>query len=631
MRVLLVGPDQEENLSVRYLASSLRQSGHDVEMAAFNSTACANEVVRKAVGFDMVGLSLAFQSRAREFLDLARRLKAKGVPLVVAGGHYASCAADEILEQHPEIDVIAIHEGEETIVELADAGTDRGNWAKIRGTVFNKDGVVHRTAPRAIRTDLDALPFPDRRGKVQLFAGVPTTYMLGSRGCLANCDYCCITTLHRLAPGPRFRRRQPEQIAEEMGELYHERGIRQFIFHDDNFLVPSVRANHERLDALEKAWASRGIRDIGLVLKCRPGDVEETVFARLKQMGLLRVFLGIESASSAGLASIGRQQTIEDSEQALRICRELEVSAQYTIMCFHPDATVETVRSDIDFMRRHIDHPLNFCRTETYAGTPLERRMIDEGRARGSYLARTYTINDPVVELASSLAKKVFLARCWSTGGLMERAIGLDHLGAVVGHFYADRESTRLRGEIQRWRLQVNRDLVELLSRLVETCVTAGGNTTDPSLIESVRELVDQEARTRRQAISRGQDIWQAISDYFPERVGLRRDKGLRPVLHRRATGLARHAAAVALAMSAAGAFSCGVGISEYAPPPLEDTDHDGLPDRCETEIFGTDPSKEDTDDNGIPDGDEDHDNDGMTNLEEQNVAGDRWCEDIEP
>lgn len=37
MRVLLVGPDYEENLSIRYLSSSLVNAGHEPVLAAFNS------------------------------------------------------------------------------------------------------------------------------------------------------------------------------------------------------------------------------------------------------------------------------------------------------------------------------------------------------------------------------------------------------------------------------------------------------------------------------------------------------------------------------------------------------------------------------------------------------------------
>lgn len=49
----------------------------------------------------------------------------------------------------------------------------------------------------------------------------------------------------------------------------------------------------------------------------------------------------------------------------------------------------------------------------------------------------------------------------------------------------------------------------------------------------------------------------------------------------------------------------------------LVDTDEDGISDYIEIAILGTDPLNKDTNNDGILDGDEDHDNDGLTNIEE--------------
>jgi biotin synthase-like enzyme len=49
---------------------------------------------------------------------------------------------------------------------------------------------------------------------------------MGSRGCYENCAYCCIATLHHLAPGKRFRQRKAELIADEMAKLYRGREIK---------------------------------------------------------------------------------------------------------------------------------------------------------------------------------------------------------------------------------------------------------------------------------------------------------------------------------------------------------------------------------------------------------------------
>lgn len=573
-RVLLVGPDGEDNLSVRYLSSALRAAGHEAELVGFNSAADTRSVVDAARGFDMVGLSMCFQCRAREYLALADALKAAGCPSLVAGGHYATCAADDLMQHHPALDVIVFHEGERAIVELAEAGQDRSAWAEIAGMLYRDGATLHKTAPRHSVRDLDELPFPDRRGKVHLFAGVPTSYLMGSRGCVADCDYCCIVTLHRIVPGKQYRRRDPAHVVEEMAQLYHGRGTRQFIFHDDNFLVPSKRANHERLDAYEAAFERHGLRDIGLVIKCRPPDAERSVFTRLRSMGLLRVFVGIESSSAEGLCSIGRRQTVEESERALALCADLGISAQYTMMAFHPDATVETVRSDIAFMRDHPDHALNFCRTEIYAGTPLEQRMRAEGRTRGNYLARTYDIADPGVQLACDAAVRIFRDRCWEYGGLMERTIGLDHLTAVVARFYADIGGVEdLKESMSRFRLDVNRELAGLLEEVVEACVRATGRD-DPRLVEQLRDIVRRERASQRRHVERLAGLREALDAFVLRHSGLERceEEGLRlraPVAGARPR-LARHVAAVALAFAVAAGCSDDDGISEFAPPPLE-------------------------------------------------------------
>ena len=77
MKILQAGPDYEENLSIRYLSSSLLAAGHDATLAAFNSPADIPSVAEAAQRADIVGLSMCFQSRAQEFLHLAQLLKSR--------------------------------------------------------------------------------------------------------------------------------------------------------------------------------------------------------------------------------------------------------------------------------------------------------------------------------------------------------------------------------------------------------------------------------------------------------------------------------------------------------------------------------------------------------------------------
>lgn len=566
MKVLLAGPDYEENLSIRYLSASLLNAGHDTVLAAFNSPADTVAVANAAQDVGIAGLSMCFQSRAMEFLHLARLIKSRDPEkLIVAGGHYASCAAEPLLTNHPEIDIIVIHEGERTLVEIADALPNlKKRLSQIPGIAYRDGQQVCFTSQRRTLDDLDALPFPDRRGPVHSIAGVPTSYLMGSRGCYGSCAYCCITTLHRMAPGKRFRQRNAERIADEMAALYHERGVRQFVFHDDNFLVPSEAMNHVRISAFENALKRRGVEHIALVIKCRPADANREILQRLKELGLVRVFLGIESATERGLSSLERDQSVAESERALEACAQLDISAQFTLMVFNPDATLDTLRSDVAFMRRFCGNPLNFCRAEIYMGTPLEKRMIELGRARGNYLAREYNLSDPVADFACKLSLDLFGSRCWSNDSLMQNAIGLDHTTAVLKRFYDNRRQAALCKNVASWLRAVNLDTIDLLDEVVELS-TFLPDSKDAGLQQAMLAVRERESATRQKFLSAALDLRAELGTFrFADKV--RQSHQISRSNHR----LARQAAAtlLALGMPAASAWQQAIAQEVKAPPP---------------------------------------------------------------
>jgi anaerobic magnesium-protoporphyrin IX monomethyl ester cyclase len=566
MRVLLAGPDFEENLSIRYLASSLNAEGHEALLAVFNSGEDVESVAEQAGEADIVGLSVCFQSRAQEFLGVARRIKQLyPEKLIVAGGHYASCAAQELLEHHPELDVIAIHEAEQTLVEIVKAAANlKDCLPKITGIAYREDSQVQFTPKRRTMDDLDTLPFPVRAGRIHSIAGVPTSFLMGSRGCYENCAYCCITTLHNLAPGKKFRQRSVELIADEMAELYRERGTRQFVFHDDNFLVPSVAHNQTRIEGFDKAFKSRGMEDLALLVKCRPADANKDVLSRLKEMGLVRIFMGIESATEMGLLTLDRHQTVGQSIRALDICGELDISAQFTIMTFNPDANLNTLRADLAFMRRFAGNPLNFCRAEIYAGTPLEKRMIALGRARGDYRAREYSMYDPVADLACTISLDLFHDRCWGDGSLMQKTIGLDHMIAVRKRFHGRDD---LCERAHAWVRAVNLDTLELLEEVIELSA-AGVGKMDAAALRTVRMLRDREQRKRNEFLLQGVRLKNELDEFrLPSRTI--------PAASASRFRLGRQVAAAVLAIGVQATLPTGQAVAEPISASMEQTGGD--------------------------------------------------------
>lgn len=548
MRILLIGPDLEYNLSLGYLASSLKSAGHETNITAFNDINDLKDVCNAAVNYDMVGLSLCFQIRLSEFMELARQVKAKipRIPIVV-GGHFASCAAKQLLSEYSEIDIVVLHEGEHTIVELANLGEQVLKTAHtVPGVVTRVKGNISQSPVRTSISDLDSLAFPDRSGPARLMIGVPTTFMMGSRGCYKNCDYCCISTLHKLAPGSKFRQRSIRNIVNEMKYLYQKKGIRQFIFHDDNFLVPSLQQNLKRIDELNTELKKHNISDIGLVLKCSPSDAHPEVLTKLKKIGLIRIFMGIESGSQEGLNSLGRSQTIVQAKQALATCRDLGISTQYTVIIFHPDATFQTLQADLNLIRQFPNNPMNYCRAEVYAGTPLEHRLLSQKRLNGDYKRYKYNYADPKVQKVWDIAYDLFMGRCWGLDDLLSNMIHLDHQVAVLKHFYEGTKVEEIYQSFTPFQEEVNLKTAELYSELI-SCVSDYYNST--KLTQKIQILKNKEYEQRMKFVKTCCEFRSLLSAYHDAMVELTKgnlksqiikwDKGLIP----------RHAAAVCLAL----------------------------------------------------------------------------------
>src|SRR6185369_10413391 len=134
--IALIGPEFEENLSLRYLSSSLAAAGFRAEILPFNRDRDLVRIVAEVMADPplLVGLSLAFQWRAKDFLAMALALREAGYRgHITAGGHFATFASREILRDFPELDSICRQESEQTLAELCGRLRQNGAWQDIPG------------------------------------------------------------------------------------------------------------------------------------------------------------------------------------------------------------------------------------------------------------------------------------------------------------------------------------------------------------------------------------------------------------------------------------------------------------------------------------------------------------------
>ena len=502
MRVALMGPELEENLGLRYLHASLAAAGHEATILDFHEREQIPQVVRAVLdaGPGLVGLSMIFTGRARQYVDLAMALRQAGYRgHVTAGGHFASFHAARLLGECVAIDSVVHGDAEQAIVDLAQHLDD---LSPVDGVSYRDgSGAVRRNKPRRNPDDLDSLAPPTRPARLHSYLGLPIANMLSSRGCFGRCSYCSISAWYRQNGGRRLRQRSSASVAGEMASLHHERGVRIFNFHDDNFFLPDARRNIERFEAIRERLDHEGVGRIALQIKARPDSVDVETFSLLGRMGLFRVFLGIETDSPAGLRTLGRRTCREQGHEAIRILRELDIHTSFNLLVFDPETTPEDLADNIAFMRRYASMPFNFGRVEVYSGTPLERWLRVRGRLLGDWFGHTYRIRDGRMQDAFEMYKRVFLPRNFDVRGLSLRTMKLDYFLHLLAHFHPERVSSSLRRRVARAITDVNLSSADLLSRILDAVSGAGDRERVAARLAAERERFDEARSPRMDAL----------------------------------------------------------------------------------------------------------------------------------
>ncbi len=469
--VLLVGAEELENLGTRYLAAVLRQHGYSVKLAAFSTAGEMGAVVQQAERARprVIGLSVIFQYRVPEFLALAAELR-RVLPAahITAGGHFPTFAAGYLLRGYPALDSVVRGEGEYTLLELVRKIDSPAAWSTILGLSFRQGGQVVENPPRPLIADLDSLPFPARDTPPQHYLGIGYAPILGSRGCYRDCSFCSISSFYGASGGPRQRFRSVPNLVDEMEALY-ERGVRLFVFNDDEWF-PAGPARSQHVAALEGELERRGL-DIIMGIKCRADDVDEGLFRRLYDMGVVRAYVGVESGSDHSLRTLNKRTTVAQNRRALEVLRRLDMLADFGLIFFDPESTAEDVRANLDFFHEMAgagEAPLSFGRLELYAGTPILERLQREGRVAGNGIAWNYTIPDPRVELLFRLMIATMRRRLYTNEGVARQCSVACYEEMMYRYILADQADPALSQELRGIVARVNNHSLAMMEGMFD-------------------------------------------------------------------------------------------------------------------------------------------------------------------
>lgn len=274
----------------------------------------------------MVGISMLDDSKDNGIAIIKRLTEREYKGKIVIGGYFPTFASKEILRDFPQVDYVVRGEGELTLLQLMEVELNKAKALtldQIDGLSYRRDGEIYENPSRPLIADLDILPPVDRKYAPQVLEAKQYLSIYATRGCWGGCSFCDIVGLYGISKGKRWRRRSVKHLVDELESLVRQFNTRHFIFNDDQFLIKGKSA-YRLVDefALE---VERRTLNIEFELMCRADTVNRKVMQRLKEVGLKRVFLGLESFDEKQLKRMNKRISVRQNLKAVITLYKLKI------------------------------------------------------------------------------------------------------------------------------------------------------------------------------------------------------------------------------------------------------------------------------------------------------------------
>jgi radical SAM superfamily enzyme YgiQ (UPF0313 family) len=256
--------------------------------------------------------------------DTIRILKEEipGAP-VILGGNYVTLCAEHA--QGSGADRLVIGEGECQLPEIL------------------KDYLGNDTAFQVDPDDLDSYPYP----AYDLYEHHEQISIMTSRGCPFRCSYCASHQIN-----PRYRRRDPIKVADEIAYWHEGFGVCHFSFYDDALLIDPEGMAIPLLEEIIK-------RGLSCEFHCPNGlhlrEVTPELAGLMFRAGFRTIRFGFETADVQRQLDTGGKVTNEHLDRAVAYLREAGYAPEdigIYLLCGLPGQSAVEVREAIKHVKR---------------------------------------------------------------------------------------------------------------------------------------------------------------------------------------------------------------------------------------------------------------------------------------
>lgn len=362
---------------IMYISALLKRGGHDTELVMETDVKkTVSEIVH--ANPDIVMFSTLTATGDFDWsLEVAKGIKQKNKNILTAfGGMHPTLFPEESMSNEA-IDFICVGEGELPALELCNQLEGGASCCDIPGLwARSAEGIVRNPVGKLVE-DLDVLPFPDRDlyQKYGYFNNLVSIDVIAGRGCPYSCSYCMNTTLKDMNQenGKFIRKHSPALMVRQLEELKKKFGARSFTFVDELFTV-----NKKWVKEFAGLYRER----VGLPFTCNitPETVNEEVIVQLKQAGVFRVCMGVETGNEKIRHELlNKRLSNARLEEAARRLHTNGIKFLTSNMLGLPGETVNDAFETIAFNRKIKTDFVYFSVFQPYPGLFLTEKLQREG------------------------------------------------------------------------------------------------------------------------------------------------------------------------------------------------------------------------------------------------------------
>ena len=292
------------------------------------------KIAKKCKNFDLIVVNSGTLTINRD-LKLCKLIKEKNDSKIALIGTHATYFHSELIKNN-FIDFIIRGEPEKILLNLI---KNINNPKKVRGLTWKNNEKIIINRNEQLIENLDNMPFaarhllPNKKYYDILTKNSPITFMITSRGCPFQCNFCSANIY-----GKKYRYRSAENVVKEIKQIIED-GFKDISIFDDTFTI-----NRKRVMKIVE-----NIKDFGISWRClsRTDTVDKEMLKKMYDSGCYQIQFGVESGDQKILDRMKKGIKVKDVKKVFKWCDEIGIETVAFFILGYPGETKKSIEKTL--------------------------------------------------------------------------------------------------------------------------------------------------------------------------------------------------------------------------------------------------------------------------------------------